>query len=279
MSDQTTVDSPEIDNPETVTENTESVSTTTETKEASAPKVEVKDGKTFVDGIRVYSRDETNKIAANAKAQVEKSVLNELDVDSFDQVKTVISELRSVSPDQDQPSLDVQSLRDAVKKKEQSLEELQNTVTSLKTELVLKDHMSNLQNAMPTEWQAEQRAAVIDLMKARGMMQIQDSTFVIKDGDNFLTTDGDTPDYKTAVESIGKSIGLQFAKKGIDAVSTDNSQSVEKSTRKSVDEGRLSSDNKYRSAWVNYRKANPTLSMNQVTHKAVLDYMAKTNNI
>jgi len=279
MSDQTTVDSPEIDNPETVTENTESVSTTTETKEATAPKVEVKDGKTFVDGIRVYSRDETNKIAANAKAQVEKSVLNELDVDSFDQVKTVISELRSVSPDQDQPSLDVQSLRDAVKKKEQSLEELQNTVTSLKTELVLKDHMSNLQNAMPTEWQSEQKAAVIDLMKARGMMQIQDSTFVIKDGDNFLTTDGDTPDYKTAVESIGKSIGLQFAKKGIDAVSTDNSQSVEKSTRKSVDEGRLSSDNKYRSAWVNYRKANPTLSMNQVTHKAVLDYMAKTNNI
>lgn len=279
MSDQTTVDSPEIDNPETVTENTESVSTTTETKEASAPKVEVKDGKTFVDGIRVYSRDETNKIAANAKAQVEKSVLNELDVDSFDQVKTVISELRSVSPDQDQPSLDVQSLRDAVKKKEQSLEELQNTVTSLKTELVLKDHMSNLQNAMPTEWQAEQRAAVIDLMKARGMMQIQDSTFVIKDGDNFLTTDGDTPDYKTAVESIGKSIGLPFAKKGIDSVNTDNSQSVEKSTRKSVDEGRLSSDNKYRSAWVNYRKANPTLSMNQVTHKAVLDYMAKTNNI
>ncbi len=279
MSDQTTVDSPEIDNPETVTENTESVSTTTETKEATAPKVEVKDGKTFVDGIRVYSRDETNKIAANAKAQVEKSVLNELDVDSFDQVKTVISELRSVSPDQDQPSLDVQSLRDAVKKKEQSLEELQNTVTSLKTELVLKDHMSNLQNAMPSEWQSEQKAAVIDLMKARGMMQIQDSTFVIKDGDNFLTTDGDTPDYKTAVESIGKSIGLQFAKKGIDAVSTDNSQSVEKSTRKSVDEGRLSSDNKYRSAWVNYRKANPTLSMNQVTHKAVLDYMAKTNNI
>jgi len=62
-------------------------------------------------------------------------------------------------------------------------------------------------------------------------------------------------------------------KKGIDAVNTDNSQSVEKSTRKSVDEGRLSSDNKYRSAWVGYRKANPALSMNQVTHKAVLNFM------
>ena len=279
MSDQTTVDSPEIDNPETVTENTEAVSTATETAEASAPKVEVKDGKTFVDGIRVYSRDETNKIAANAKAQVEKSVLNDLDVDSFDQVKTVINELRSVNTDQEQPSLDVQSLRDAVKKKEQSLEELQNTVTSLKTELVMKDHMSNLHNAMPTEWQAEQRAAVIDLMKARGMMQIQDQTFVIKDGDNFLTTDGDTPDYKTAVESIGKTIGLPLAKKGIDAVSTDNSQNVDKSTRKSVDQNRLNSDNKYRSAWVQYRKQNPALSINDVTHKAVIDFMEKKNNI
>lgn len=275
MSDQTTVDSPEIDNPETATENAENVSTATSTPEASAPKVEVKDGKTFVDGIRVYSRDETNKIAANAKAQVEKNVLNELDVDSFDQVKTVISELRSVNTNQEQPSLDVQSLRDAVKKKEQSLDELQNTVTALKTELVMKDHMSNLQNAMPTEWAGEQRAAVIDLMKARGMMQIQDETFVIKDGDNFLTTDGDTPDYRTAVESIGKTIGLPFAKKGIDAVNTDNSQAVDKSTRKSVDEGRLKSDNKYRSAWVGYRNANPSLGMAQVTHKAVLDHMNK----
>lgn len=171
--------------------------------------------------------------------------------------------------------MDVQSLRDAVKKKEQSLDELQNTVTALKTELVMKDHMSNLQNAMPTEWAGEQRAAVIDLMKARGMMQIQDETFVIKDGDNFLTTDGDTPDYRTAVESIGKTIGLPFAKKGIDAVSTDSGQAVDKSTRKSVDESRLKSDNKYRSAWVGYRNANPSLGMAQVTHKAVLDHMNK----
>lgn len=275
MSDQTTVDSPEIDNPETATENAENVNTVTLREEAKAPTVEVKDGKTFVDGIRVYSRDETNKIAANAKAQVEKSVLSDLDVDSFDQVKTVISELRSVTKDQDQPSLDVQSLRDAVKKKEASNEELLSQVSALRTELVLKDHMSNLQSAMPTEWQGEQRAAVIELMKARGMMQIQDDTFVIKDGDNFLTTDGDTPDYKGAVEKIGKNLGLPFAKKGIDAVSSDNSQSVEKSTRKSVDDARLKTDNKYRSAWVGFRNANPSLVMSQVTHKAVLEYMNK----
>ena len=275
MSDQTTVDSPEIDNPVTATENAENVNTVTLREEAKAPTVEVKDGKTFVDGIRVYSRDETNKIAANAKAQVEKSVLSDLDVDSFDQVKTVISELRSVTKDQDQPSLDVQSLRDAVKKKEASNEELLSQVSALRTELVLKDHMSNLQSAMPTEWQGEQRAAVIDLMKARGMMQIQDDTFVIRDGENFLTTDGDTPDYKGAVEKIGKNLGLPFAKKGIDAVSSDNSQSVEKSTRKSVDDSRLNTDSKYRSAWVGLRNANPSLTIGQVTHKAVLDYMNK----
>ena len=275
MSDQTTVDSPEIDNPETATENAENVNTVTLREEAKAPTVEVKDGKTFVDGIRVYSRDETNKIAANAKAQVEKSVLSDLDVDSFDQVKTVISELRSVTKDQDQPSLDVQSLRDAVKKKEASNEELLSQVSALRTELVLKDHMSNLQNAMPTEWQGEQRAAVIDLMKARGMMQIQDDTFVIRDGENFLTTDGDTPDYKGAVEKIGKNLGLPFAKKGIDAVITDNGQTIDKSTRKSVDDSRLNTDSKYRSAWVGLRNANPSLTIGQVTHKAVLDYMNK----
>ena len=275
MSDQTPVDSPEIDNPETATENAENVNTVTLREEAKAPTVEVKDGKTFVDGIRVYSRDETNKIAANAKAQVEKSVLSDLDVDSFDQVKTVISELRSVTKDQDQPSLDVQSLRDAVKKKEASNEELLSQVSALRTELVLKDHMSNLQSAMPTEWQGEQRAAVIELMKARGMMQIQDDTFVIRDGENFLTTDGDTPDYKGAVEKIGKNLGLPFAKKGIDAVISDNGQTIDKSTRKSVDDSRLNTDSKYRSAWVGLRNANPSLTIGQVTHKAVLDYMNK----
>ncbi len=33
----------------------------------STPNVENKDGKLFVDGVRVYSRDETNAIASKAK--------------------------------------------------------------------------------------------------------------------------------------------------------------------------------------------------------------------
>lgn len=236
-----------------------------------APVVEVREGKTFVDGIRVYTRDETNKIAANARTQAESKVLEDLDVDSFDQVKSVINELRTVSSDSEQPTLDVQSLRDTVKKREASLEELKSTVTKLQTELVLKDHMSNLQNAMPASWNADQRTAVVDLMKARGMMQIQDQTFVIKSGDEFLTTDGETPDYKGAVELVGKNLGLPFAKKGIDSVNTDKSPTDSSADSKAVDEGRLKSDNAYRSAWVQFRQKNPALLGSQITHKNVMD--------
>lgn len=237
----------------------------------AAPTVEIREGRTYVDGIRVYSRDETNKIAANAKAQAESKVLQDLDVDSFDQVKSVITELRTVDGNPESSTLDVQSLRDAVKKREASLEELQSKVTQLQTELVLKDHMSNLQSSMPSTWSAEQKSAVIDLMKARGMMQIQDQTFVIKNGDEFLTTDGETPDYKGAVELIGKTIGLSFAKKGIDSVNTDKSPSDGGIENKPTDEDRLRSDNAYRSAWVKFRRENPTLMAHQVSHKNVMD--------
>jgi len=237
-----------------------------------APAVEVREGKTYVDGVRVYTRDETNKIAANAKAQAESKVLEELDVDNIDQVKSVITELRT-SDGETQSTLDVQSLRDAVKKREASLEELKGQVSKLQTELVLKDHMGNLQSAMPAGWSADQRDAVVDLMKARGMMQIQDQTFVIKSGEEFLTTDGETPDYKGAVELVGKTLGLPFAKKGIDSINTDKSPSDSSAESKAVDDKRLGSDNAYRSAWVKFRKANPTLLGSQVTHKNVMDTM------
>ena len=39
-------------------------SATTDTKsENTTPAVEIRDGKTFVDGVRMYSRDDTNRIA------------------------------------------------------------------------------------------------------------------------------------------------------------------------------------------------------------------------
>tara|TARA_R100000734_G_C3318610_1_gene112960 strand:- start:2101 stop:3009 length:909 start_codon:yes stop_codon:yes gene_type:complete len=272
-----TVESPDtIDAPVTEAVNSEDVNTETEAvvEESSSPKVEVKDGKTFVDGVRVYSRDETNKIAANAKAQAESKVLQDLDVDNLDQVKNVVSQLRETT-DPESPTLDVQSLRDAVKKREASMEELQKEVTQLKTELVLKDHMANLNSAMPSAWDTEQRTAVIDLMKARGMMSIQNDTFVIKNGDEFLTTDGETPDYKGAVDILGKTLGLPTAKKGIDSVSTGKEISGTP-TDQGVDQKRLNSDSKYKTAWVQVRKANPSLGFDEVTDGMVKKQMDKS---
>ena len=112
-------------------------SATTDTKsENTTPAVEIRDGKTFVDGVRMYSRDDTNRIAANAKNEVEKNILKDLNVDSIDSVKQVVSTLQTVSPEEGQ-SLNVDSLRDAVKKREATVEELKGQVNSLKTELLL----------------------------------------------------------------------------------------------------------------------------------------------
>ena len=73
-------------------------STATDTKsESTTPKVEQRDGKIFVNGVRVYTRDDTNRIAASAKHEVERNILNELNVDSIDSVKKVVSTLQAVS--------------------------------------------------------------------------------------------------------------------------------------------------------------------------------------
>ena len=113
-------------NTDTVEQNSEEKATPT------APSVEVRDGKTYVDGVRVYSRDETNVIASRAKNEVESRLLAELDVESLDSVKQVVSELRNT--DIADNSLNVQSLRDAVAKREQTVEELRAELQSVKTE-------------------------------------------------------------------------------------------------------------------------------------------------
>ena len=102
---------------------------------------------------------------------------------------------------------------------------------------------------------------------------------MIKSGEEFLTTDGETPDYKGAVELVGKNLGLPFAKKGIDSINTDKSPSDSSAESKAVDDKRLGSDNAYRSAWVKYRKQNPTLLGTQVTHKNVMDTMKLSSKI
>jgi len=251
----------------------------TDTKsENTAPSVEMKEGKLFIDGIRHYTRDDVSKISANAKHEVQKNILTELNVDSIDQVKQVVSTLQEVSPDEG-TSLNVDSLRDAVKKREATVEELKQQVTSLKTDLMLKDHMSQLQNAMPNTWTPTQRDSVIKLMKADGMLAVEGDTFAIRNGSDFLTTDGETPDYAKAIEIVGKDkLGLSFGKKGVDIQYGETTATSQSGAKAPVDDVKLTDNTDYRSAYMRIRQYQPTLSRSQITDsmvKAELKSMGK----
>ena len=256
-------------------ENTEqSVSTETKSENNTAPSVEIRDGKTFVNGVRVYTRDDTNKIAANAKHEVENRIIQELNVDSIDQVKKVVTTLQEVNPNEGQ-TLNVESLRDAVKKREATVEELKNQVNSLKTDLLLKDHMSQLQNAMPSNWNAQQKESVIKLMKADGMLAVEGDTFAIKNGSEFLTVDGETPDYARAVEIVGKErLGLSFGKKGVE-VQYGETSTPGTSDNKALNEDRILNDTEYRSAFMRIRQYQPGLSRSKITDSLVKAEMKK----
>lgn len=240
-----------------------------------APSVEHKEGKMYVDGVRVYSRDDTNRIAANAKKDVESRILSDLDVDSIDQVKQVVTELRNASPENN--SLDVEALRSAVQKREATVEELKAELSRVKTDYAVKEHVSTLKDNMPTSWKPEQKDAVVDLMKARNMLLVEGETFAIKNGNDYLTVDGEKPDYKTAVEVVGKSLGLPFAKKGVDTFDADRTpQDVSSSS--GVNESRLKTDREYNAAYVQVRNANKTLPRDKVTDAMVKKHMERTRS-
>ncbi len=240
-----------------------------------APSVEHKEGKMFVDGVRVYSRDDTNRIAANAKKDVESRILSDLDVDSIDQVKQVVTELRNASPENN--SLDVEALRSAVQKREATVEELKAELSKVKTDYAVKEHVSTLKDNMPTSWKTEQKDVVVDLMKARNMLLVEGETFAIKNGNDYLTVDGEKPDYKTAVEVVGKSLGLPFAKKGVDTFDADRTpQNVSSSS--GVNDSRLKSDREYNAAYVQVRNANKSLSRDQITDGMIKKHMERTRS-
>ena len=251
-------------------------STATDTKsESTTPKVEQRDGKIFVDGVRVYTRDDTNRIAASAKHEVERNILNELNVDSIDSVKKVVSTLQEVNPAEG-GSLNVESLRDAVKKREATVEELKAKVNSLQQDLLLKDHMGKLQNAMPSNWTPSQRESVIKLMKADGMLAVQGDTFAIKVGDDYLTTDGETPDYTKAVEYVGKDLlGLATGKKGVDIQYGETSGANASRSNKPLDDARVNNDAEYRSAYLRLRQNQPLLNRDGITDSMVRSQMSK----
>ena len=238
-----------------------------------APNVEMRDGKVYIDGVRYYGREETNRIASNAKKEAESKFLSELDVDSIDKVKSVVSQLRDAPEGE---SLNVQSLKDAVKKREQTVEELRAELHSVKTEYALRNHISSLKDAMPTAWNADQKSAVVDLMKARNMLHLEGEQFAIRNGEDYFTTDGETPDYASAVKVVGQSLGLPFAKKGVDMIDVDKQPSSSSNTAKSVDMAKVNSDAVYRAAYVSLRSQNATMPRSQITDKMVLDHMKQT---
>ena len=227
---------------------------TVKSEKNTTPSVEQRDGKLYVDGTRVYTRDDVNKIGANAKREVESRLIQDLNVDSIDSVKGVVKALQESSPSEEGASLNVESLRDAVKKREATVEELKQQVNSLKTDLLLKDHMGQLNSAMPGNWTAEQKSAVVKLMKADNMLAVEGDTFAIRAGESYLTTDGETPDYKSAVELVGKSLGLNFGKQGVDMpLGETSSVKADKTAVKPADQNRVKSDPAYRAAYLDLR--------------------------
>ena len=270
-------DAPVTDSVNPVDNVEESTATDTKSDNNTTPKVEVRDGKTFVDGIRMYSRDDTNKIAANAKNEVERNILTQLNVDSIDQVKQVVSTLQEVDPNEGQ-SLNIESLRDAVKKREATVEELKSQVTSLKMDLLLKDHMGKLEAAMPANWTPSQRQSVVKLMKADGMLAVEGDTFAIKAGDEYLTTDGETPDYAKAVELVGKEVlGLSMGKKGVDIQYGETSGEAKQQV-KPVDANRLNTDANYRTAYMHIRKYRPNVARESITNNMVMKELENMRN-
>ena len=220
----------------------------------ATPSVEVKDGKLFVDGNRVYSRDDVNKIGANARKEVESKLIQDLNVDSIDSVRGVVKALQDSSPSEEGSSLNVESLRDAVKKREATVEELKQQVNTLKTDLLLRDHMGQLNSAMPSNWTAQQKSAVVKLMKADNMLAVEGDTFAIRNGNEYLTVDGETPDYASAVELVGRNLGLNFGKKGVDMpLGEISNQSDGKQAIKPVDQNKVKNDPAYREAYLNLR--------------------------
>jgi hypothetical protein len=242
----------------------------------STPNVENKDGKLFVDGVRVYSRDETNAIASKAKKDVEAGLLSDLDVDSFDQVKQVVTQLRNTDVEQGH-GLNVNALKDAVKKREQTVDELRSELSRVKTDYALKEHIGALKDNMPSQWNIEQKSAVVDLMKARDMLHLEGDTFAIKQGEDYFTTDGESPDYKTAVEVVGKGLGLPFAKKGVDTFDVDRQPNESKASGL-ASQDKMKSDPAYRQAYINLRDRNRNLSRSEITDAMVQKQMKNSTS-
>lgn len=274
LDNETVVDTGES---QTVTETEEqsqdTISVSSEAEKATAPQVEVKDGKTYVDGQRMFTKAEKDAIAKTATREVEQRLVNELGVDSLASVKQVVKELQTANITEGESSLDISALKNTVAKKEQTVAELKAELDAVKSQYVLDNHVGKLKDAMPTAWSPEQKEGVIKLMTADNMFRVEGQSFHIVDGEDFITTDEGLPNYEAAVQKVGTGLGLPFAKKG---VATVDAQSTPVSNSKAgVDDARIKTDPRYRDAYVTLRSKNIGLARENMTNKMVEDQMQK----
>ena len=125
---------------------------------------------------------------------------------------------------------------------------------------------------MPSAWTPEQKQSVVKLMQADNMFRIEGESFHIVDGEDFLATDDGRPNYNLAVERMGKTLGLPFAKKGVTTVDAD-SKPIDGRNNKGLDESRVKTDARYRDAYVALRSKN--VARESITNKMVEDQMSK----
>lgn len=276
----------EVDNTVVDTGSSQPVAETEATSEALAedtisvssdtPTVEIREGKTFVNGVRMFSRAEKDAVAKIASRDVEQNILNELGVDNLQSVKQVVKQLQTANIDSEGGnSLDLNALKQSVAKKEQTVAELKAELDAVKSQYVVDRHVGNLKDAMPSAWTPEQKASVVKLMQADNMFRIEGDSFHIVEGDDFLTTDEGLPNYSLAVEKMGKTLGLPFAKKGVATVDTDSTVVDQKSNSRGLNEDRIKTDPRYRDAYVAIRSKNVGLAREAITNKMIEDQMSK----
>jgi len=239
---------------------------------ATKPEVEMKDGRVFVDGQRMFTKAEKDAIAKTTTREVEQRIIAELGVDSLSSVKQVVKELQTANITEGESSLDVTALKNTVAKKEQTVAELKAELEGVKAQYVLDAHVGKLKDAMPTAWTPEQRNSVVKLMSADNMFKVEGQSFHIANGEDFFTTDEGQPNYTAAVEKVGRDLGLQFSKKGVATVDAQTTPVSGKTTE--IDQTRLKSDPAYRNAYVDLRSTGIGRG-GLVNHKTVEAHMAK----
>ena len=239
---------------------------------ATKPEVEMKDGRIFVDGQRMFTKAEKDAIAKTTTREVEQRIIAELGVDSLSSVKQVVKELQTANITEGESSLDVTALKNTVAKKEQTVAELKAELEGVKAQYVLDAHIGKLKDAMPSAWTPEQRNSVVKLMSADNMFKVEGQSFHIANGDDFFTTDEGQPNYTAAVEKVGRDLGLQFSKKGVATVDAQTTPVSGKSSE--VDQARLKSDPAYRNAYVDLRSTGISRG-GPINNKTVEAHMAK----